>query len=73
MKTRRFQIGPVTDTLSSPTEENNVYGSFRGTNGVTPTATYEVENENERRNSRTVPALPSDENRRKHSLQQLTR
>lgn len=62
---QRFQITPVTEEDSASVGS---YGSFRGQDPlglVTPT--------NVRRNSRTVPALPSEQDRRKYSLAQLTR
>lgn len=47
--------------------QNNDAGSFRNE------VQLNVDNLNARRNSRTVPALPSDSDRRKFSLAQLTR
>lgn len=63
MRGKRFQISPVA-------EEDNVsvdsFGSYKETQ-------LEIPSNDVRRNSRTVPALPSDQDRRKYSLAQLTR
>lgn len=64
MRGKRFQISPVAE------EDNmsvNSFGSYKETQLV------EIPANDVRRNSRTVPALPSDQDRRKYSLAQLTR
>lgn len=65
MRGKRFQITPVAE---EDTASVNSYGSFKGTDNH-----FSIPANDVRRNSRTVPALPTDQDRRKYSLAQLTR
>lgn len=63
MRGKRFQISPVAEEDSVSV---NSFGSYKETQ-------LDIPVNDVRRNSRTVPALPSDQDRRKYSLAQLTR